>query len=48
MKTQIGVVVSDTYADITGPMLKVAEKHAEFLDLEIKKTIHVPPGRKTL
>lgn len=41
-KEKIGIVVSDTYADITDAMLSVAKTHAEFLGVEIKEVFHVP------
>ena len=41
-KERLGIVVSDTYADITGAMLQVAQHHAEFLECEVVKVIHVP------
>lgn len=39
---KIGIVVSDTYKDITGAMLQVAKEHAEFLGVEVVKVINVP------
>lgn len=39
---KIGIVVSDTYKDITGAMLQVAKEHAEFLGVEVKEVINVP------
>ncbi len=41
-KERIGIVVSDTYADITEAMLAVAKTHAEFLGAEVKEVFHVP------
>jgi len=41
-KEKIGIVVSDTYADITEAMLTVAKQHAEFLGVEIIEVFHVP------
>ncbi|MDP2749302.1 MAG: 6,7-dimethyl-8-ribityllumazine synthase [Nanoarchaeota archaeon] len=41
-KERIGIVVSDTYADITEAMLTVAKTHAEFLGVEVKEVFHVP------
>ena len=42
LKHKIGIVVSETYADITESMLVVAKKQAELLNLEIKEIIYVP------
>ena len=42
MEHKIGIVVSETYADITESMLVVAKKQAELLNLEIKEIIYVP------
>ena len=39
---KIGIVVSDTYADITEAMLTVAQKHAEFLKVDVAQVMHVP------
>ncbi|MBU1974970.1 MAG: 6,7-dimethyl-8-ribityllumazine synthase [Nanoarchaeota archaeon] len=41
-KEKIGIVVSDTYADITDAMLTVGKKHAEFLGVDVVKVMHVP------
>ena len=38
----IGIVVSDTYRDITEAMLSVAKEHAEFLNVKVSKIINVP------
>lgn len=42
MEHKIGIVVSETYADITESMLVVAKKQAELLNLEVKEIIYVP------
>lgn len=42
MDEKLGIVVSDTYADITGQMLEVAKRHAEFLGAGVLKVIRVP------
>jgi 6,7-dimethyl-8-ribityllumazine synthase len=39
---KIGIVVSDTYKDITDAMLQVAKEHADFLGAEVVKVINVP------
>ena len=39
---KIGIVISDTYADITEAMLKVAKSHAKFLEVKVEHIIHVP------
>ena len=41
-KEKIGIVVSDTYADITAAMLAVARKHAEFLEVDVAQVVNVP------
>ena len=41
-KYKIGIVVSDTYADITKAMLEVACEHAKFLEVEVVRILHVP------
>jgi 6,7-dimethyl-8-ribityllumazine synthase len=41
-KYKIGIVVSDTYKEITNAMLQVAKEHAEFLGAEVVKIINVP------
>ena len=42
MEHKIGIVVSETYADITESMLIVAKKQADLLNLKVEKIIHVP------
>ncbi|MFP4402934.1 MAG: 6,7-dimethyl-8-ribityllumazine synthase [Nanoarchaeota archaeon] len=39
---KIGIVVSDTYKDITNAMLEVAKTHVEFLGAKVVKIINVP------
>jgi 6,7-dimethyl-8-ribityllumazine synthase len=39
---KIGIVVSDTYRDITEPMLQIAKEHSKFLGAEVVKIINVP------
>ncbi len=41
-KYKIGIVVSDTYKEITSAMLQVAEEHAAFLGAEVIRVINVP------
>lgn len=41
-KYKIGIVVSDTYKDITSAMLEVAKEHANFLGAEVVRVINVP------
>jgi len=42
MEHKIGIVVSETYADITEAMLIVAKKQADLLNLKVKNIVHVP------
>ncbi len=41
-KYKIGIVVSDTYKDITSAMLAVAKEHAKFLGADVVRVIEVP------
>ncbi|MFW6449696.1 MAG: 6,7-dimethyl-8-ribityllumazine synthase [Nanoarchaeota archaeon] len=41
-KYKIGIVVSDTYKEITSAMLEVAKEHAAFLNAEVVRVINVP------
>ncbi len=41
-KYKIGIVVSDTYKEITSAMLEVAKEHADFLGAQVVRVINVP------
>ncbi|MFW6013900.1 MAG: 6,7-dimethyl-8-ribityllumazine synthase [Nanoarchaeota archaeon] len=41
-KYKIGIVVSDTYKEITSAMLEVAKEHSKFLGADVVRIINVP------